>query len=460
MRLSCDGCYTAKVKCSKTEPVCSRCLTCGIECRFSPSVRHGKKGKSEEKTQAGAATRSSMSPHSPVDPGMTVSVPQQPFPPLFVAEAGWNPIPGGAEQGVPGIQPVPILPVPGIDMGAAGQANPAASANTYSPSIPWPHSTELPLQFPALPVVSESLGTGQSGSYDVSAMSTSMPLWGGMSATFDVSTFSPTLAPNPGIISPLSFSSPLVTSPLVTDPLATGSFGTALSAAAPSATGHLTTGPLATAPLPTSSLTTPQSPSAAGLAALPSPTNLRGSCTCFTACLQSLQALHNVCSPSSLPDFETTLTVNRKAVEGCASMLGCTRCMSRSGTHTASMLLATVIGKITSLYKCASQRHFENGGQQHQQLPQLPSSPPGLEGMFASLREDKRCIEFDVLARDLDKLQQVFAQFAEVCGNLSEDPELTRAMIGHLNHKVGSTLEAARQRGARRRAQRGMPAGN
>lgn len=55
------------------------------------------------------------------------------------------------------------------------------------------------------------------------------------------------------------------------------------------------------------------------------PTNSAGgSCTCFTVCLQSLQALHNASSPAA-PPFDLVLSLNRKAVEGCAAMLGMTK---------------------------------------------------------------------------------------------------------------------------------------
>lgn len=39
LRASCDGCFFAKVKCSKTRPICSRCLTVGLVCNYSPSSR-------------------------------------------------------------------------------------------------------------------------------------------------------------------------------------------------------------------------------------------------------------------------------------------------------------------------------------------------------------------------------------------------------------------------------------
>ncbi|KAL5346571.1 hypothetical protein ACLOAV_008278 [Pseudogymnoascus australis] len=42
LRASCDGCFFAKVKCSKTRPICFRCLACETDCKYSPSLRVGK----------------------------------------------------------------------------------------------------------------------------------------------------------------------------------------------------------------------------------------------------------------------------------------------------------------------------------------------------------------------------------------------------------------------------------
>ncbi|KAL8696432.1 MAG: hypothetical protein Q9224_002802 [Gallowayella concinna] len=41
-RASCDGCYLAKVKCTKERPSCPRCKNLGLECKYSPSQRAGK----------------------------------------------------------------------------------------------------------------------------------------------------------------------------------------------------------------------------------------------------------------------------------------------------------------------------------------------------------------------------------------------------------------------------------
>jgi hypothetical protein len=42
LRASCDACYLAKVKCSKSRPLCKRCLVLGTNCTYSPSARLGR----------------------------------------------------------------------------------------------------------------------------------------------------------------------------------------------------------------------------------------------------------------------------------------------------------------------------------------------------------------------------------------------------------------------------------
>lgn len=161
------------------------------------------------------------------------------------------------------------------------------------------------------------------------------------------------------------------------------------------------------------------------------------SCICFTTCLQSLQAFHNASSPASTP-FDQVLMMNKKAVAGCASMLECPRCMSRSGTHTAAMLLGTVIGKITSFYNSASQSHFKGS---------MANASPTANGLGVSLGafplnvEDGRWLEVGILTRELRKLEGVYARFRDVCPELSDDPKITKAMIDYLDQNLNSLLE-------------------
>ena len=47
LRVSCDACHLLKIKCSKTRPLCSRCLVCGSNCTYSPSARVGRRSKNK-----------------------------------------------------------------------------------------------------------------------------------------------------------------------------------------------------------------------------------------------------------------------------------------------------------------------------------------------------------------------------------------------------------------------------
>ncbi|KAM0279234.1 hypothetical protein ACHAQH_004691 [Verticillium albo-atrum] len=176
------------------------------------------------------------------------------------------------------------------------------------------------------------------------------------------------------------------------------------------------------------------------------------SCTCFTVCLQSLQEMHSASSPDP-PPFDVVLSLNRKAVESCAALLACTPCLSRSGTHTTAMLLATIIGKITSFYQKATYSYFDGGIADA--IPKQ-GSPYGSSAGGASLGislgaytlggEDGRWLELEILARELHKLEEVYAHFRDVCGELTEDPEVSRAMIGYLGHNLGTTLKVVSHR--------------
>ncbi|EGY13510.1 transcription factor [Verticillium dahliae VdLs.17] len=67
-------------------------------------------------------------------------------------------------------------------------------------------------------------------------------------------------------------------------------------------------------------------------------------------------------------------------------------------------------------------------------------------GAYTLGGEDGRWLELEVLARELHKLEEVYAQFRDVCGELTEDPEVSRAMIGYLGHNLGTTLKVVSHR--------------
>ncbi|KAK3325195.1 hypothetical protein B0H66DRAFT_113635 [Apodospora peruviana] len=400
LRASCDGCFLAKVKCSKARPICNRCLSCGIECRYSPSSRAGKP-KSDGSSGAQNSVPTDMSGMSPgSDDKPIIYSTHSSVAGLYKLETEWNTPPPSVDGGMSRTHSMSGLALVGVETSGGGHVDASVGGDMYSTGMPWtssPNNMAAHQYVEASPTMSGQMPHHhhtRAQSFDFS-MSAQMAPWADPTG-HDMYAYSQPQLPTPGGMSANYFPSPAATPHLRPSPRHKSSSG-----------------------------------SGSG-----------GSCTCFTACLQSLQALHNASSPAS-PTFDLVLSLNRKAVEGCAAMLSCSRCMSRSGTHTAAMLLATVIGKITSFYKNASHSYFEANG--------MPSaaSPSALGvslGAYTLMGEEGRWLELEILGRELRKLEEVYAQFREVCADLSDDPEVSKAMIGYLGHTLGSTLEIVHHR--------------
>lgn len=395
LRASCDGCFHAKVKCSKERPMCTRCMSCGIHCVYSPSSRAGKpKSDGSKHNQHSTRIPDANSALSTVDnKTLLASAGQQ-----VVSIPGWHTPPTSIDMGrSPSI--ASELALLGVDTSMASQQlDIIATTGEMYPSIsPWTPPTDFSCApysdcQQAVPMMQ---GIGRSQSHDVAMSTAAFGSWHDPGTT-DVFAYGQTHIPTPASMGSNYFPSP-------------------------STTPHLRPAP-------------PRHKSASAASAASS-----GSCTCFTVCLQSLQALHNASSPAS-PPLDLVLQLNGKAVEGCAAMLACSRCMSRSGTHTAAMLLATVIGKITSFYKNATQSHFDSGGMSSP----VSGTSPGLGvrlGAYQVDGEHGRALELHILGCELQKLKEVYARFSEVCGQLSEDAEMSKAMIGYLSQNLDTTLE-------------------
>lgn len=133
-------------------------------------------------------------------------------------------------------------------------------------------------------------------------------------------------------------------------------------------------------------------------------------------------------------------------------MLACATCMSRPGTHTTAMLLATVIGNVTTFYKSASHSYFEDS--HNRATSERGGCAHGSAGMSLGVSlgaytlggEEGRWLELEILARELRKLEEVYSHFREVCPELTDDPEVSRVMIGYLGDNLGSTLQVVSNR--------------
>ncbi|RYP72487.1 hypothetical protein DL771_004127 [Monosporascus sp. 5C6A] len=170
-----------------------------------------------------------------------------------------------------------------------------------------------------------------------------------------------------------------------------------------------------------------------------------GSCNCFTVCLQSVQALHNASSPAS-PPFATVISLNRKAVEGCAAMLACPNCMSQSGSHAVAMLMATLIGQIISFYKNV----VTHTDPQNSEQDISATSPIFTTGVSPSAYQQNgeagKWVELRLLSRELHKLDDLLSSFQGVGAQLFDDADVTSVMMGFLGRNLGDTRDAIMNR--------------
>ncbi|ORY65287.1 uncharacterized protein BCR38DRAFT_340734 [Pseudomassariella vexata] len=399
LRASCDGCFLAKVKCSKARPICSRCLACGIECRYSPSSRAGKP-KSDAHASHHASAGHDLTERHRMGEDTNMTYNTRPSEHLFKIETGWTTPPTSVDGSMSRNPSISTgLSLMGVEEQMMNEHDSmSAPPEMYPASMPWTPPTDL--------------SCAPYG--DVAVSVAQMPGAHVRSQSFDLS-----------MTAPMGWSDPSTHDMMAYSHMPTPSSMPSNYFPSPTATPHIR---------PASSRHKPSSSTSAG-----------GSCNCFTVCLQSLQHLHNASGQVS-PPFDLVLSLNRKAVEGCAAMLSCSKCMNRSGTHTAAMLLATVMGKITSFYRNASHSYFENGSMGMSSHSSPPSALGVSLGAYQLNSEDGRWLELEILARELRKLEEVYARFREVFSDLSDDPEVSKAMIGYLGQNLGSTLEVISHR--------------
>ncbi len=495
LRASCDGCFLAKVKCSKMRPICSRCLACGIECRYSPSSRAGKpKSDASHHTHHASHHSSTTSLHNhghghhPLlhhasAEDMAAAAAMTDDKSLLYTAASVSGLGGPAGL---------------YKLDTAWSTAAASLANSSSTALDGPNSAvscshsvspELALMAMDEQVAAAAAAAAAACAGDMYAAGAVMPPW---TPPTDLSAaqFSADaqLGGIPGgMHAANSFTFPTAgmswVDPASMEMLAYGHGHGHNHAPPPHHQQMPTPGSIASSannyfPSPSTTPSVRQSP-ATGHKAAPSSSSAASAamtagapCACFDACLQALQALHNASSPvaASAPPFDVVLALNRAAVEGCAAMLACARCMRRSGTHTAAMLLATLLGKITSFYKNASQTYFFQGAATLGNNDMAPTvqdvterppagtnttpSPSALAaglglglglgvslGAYQLQGEDGRWLELEILNRELKRLEEVYTRFREVCGDLSDDVEVSKAMIGYLGQTLGSTLD-------------------
>jgi hypothetical protein len=385
LRASCDGCFLAKVKCSKERPICSRCLTTGAECGYSPSCRTGK-SKSTSLSMEQRPSSSSLE-NLYEEPAVTYTTLNQEMTysdghPAFGVNPGWSSMPPQTQEPDPRFHRRSI------------------SSSTLSTMI------------------RDSSATPES-----------------MSATTNMETFDPQFQFPQGLRMP--------------DPTA---FHHMRSKSVAEVSGYPPVEPwfeggqqdgMMFGQMPgTNQFQKDVYPSNEMM-----PPNT-STCNCFDNSLQALQALHqhtanNVQSPS----FDVVLVVNRRAVESCAIMLDCPKCITggnNGNSNTSTMLLATIVGKVMSFYRAASQNYFGFTAQNQYQPQQLSLTI----GAYKIAEEDGRWLEMEILLRELRKLEDVLGKFQEVVSKdeMEEHGGVQNAVLSYLRQSLNVTFEVLNMR--------------
>ncbi|RDL30667.1 uncharacterized protein BP5553_10012 [Venustampulla echinocandica] len=373
LRASCDGCFLAKVKCSKDRPICSRCLTTGAECGYSPSCRTGKPKTTSLPTEQ-IHVRSDGSPQAPFSEIYEDSTTT--YTSLNTEDAY------SCDSPPYGIHPSwPVLQ----SEGSEGLQRQSVSSST--------------------PSMVRDEGTPESGGGGANPESFDSPyLWN--SSVRATPTSNQGFPPPPRSKSMVEVSMFPSLEPWFESQNEMFLFGP-----------HSGVGSQKHIYMPTAVV------------------DNSAICECFNILLQALQALHNhtnITTPS--PSFDVVLTVNRRAVDGCAMMLDCGKCVNGGNSNTAMMLLATIIGKVMSFYRAASQNYFGFTPQSHYQPQPLPLT----FGTYKIAEEDGRWLEMEILLRELRKLEGVLAKFQDVTkkDEMAELGGVQAAVIGYLRHSL------------------------
>ena len=535
LRASCDGCFLAKVKCSKARPICSRCLTCGIECRYSSSSRAGKPKADISEThnhhvdngngrgldgplshlsgqnnhhygppfqQDLTAIAAGFSPlaedkgnllYAAAALGMTSP------PGLYRPDPGWQ-SPSGFDallgDFIPCNQSISSeLALLAVDKSSAAMTSATAAVNSdvyAAGTVPW---TTPPTNLSLTQIADSSMGTIISIPSVVTreqftnTVAVSAPAPAGIPwmdhFAIEMVQYQPSsendqqqitqqqqqqqqqkqkLTPGSRVSSPINSYIPSpATTPSRRQSPATGHKSMPLSSYSSNGGNTFNYADQfglhflqPSQPLRTSMHHDNSSDNYTQTAQI-SP------CACFTACLHALQALDDASTPT-VPSFDVALLLNRNAIDGCANLLACSRCISRSGTHTSAMLLATLLGKITSLFEIYSRMVVISPAASSLTPDTTTSVSPIVDFFQASSRrftagscdsgvavslvayhlqgEYGRWLKREKLRYELNKLQEVYVRFSDVCSDLLfEDVAVSKAIIGYLGQCIGTTLE-------------------
>jgi hypothetical protein len=431
LRKSCDSCLIAKVKCSKSRPLCGRCLGNGAPCNYSPSSRSGKRNRNSNgitksiNTSTAQANDRSQGPGSPRTPRSNLPpsatyLTRLMYPLLDEADRSLldpnkGPI-GGTTS--PLLQETTLIPVPIMDGNStATDGGDEFDTSDFLPTPPFyqgdfmdfMHSSG-PNPYPDFATAPPSPGLNSTDHFP------SSPAW--------------TTKENPYLRNPI-FQSPLDMLPM--------------GRATPAQT---TPRPSAPPPPPVSHKSSNSTNTSSNQEPGRQITEGGQTCDCFAACLQVLQSLHNhSCLLSSTqqggPPFDIVLTINREAMESCSTMLECGSCVSKSGRSISTMMLATIFGKVMSLYRAACLLRFGPSTSMHA-TAQLAF------GAYTVTGENRQLLEIEILLLELRKVESILAvysrRFREKQAEKDDETSVYDALTAYLDKNLHYIVEFLQMR--------------
>ncbi|KAI0514483.1 hypothetical protein F5B22DRAFT_610643 [Xylaria bambusicola] len=409
MRQSCDGCFLAKVKCSKGRPMCTRCLACGIACHYSPSSRSTKqKAEHNPSTDSnllhGRQGREHMgfalegpSPHVNLHPHPLQTNCGTPSPYSIDDSMNTNPFLGSNFH---------LL---GIDEGTMGTQGPMSAPPDVFSGIPWHQSADMAtysnMPFPATHIPSPH---ARSQSFDA-AMSSIPP--------------------------PMQIPIPM------TGPAA-------IQTPAQMTMSTLWGNQISHEPAPYSQVQTPNS---LGSNYFPSPTMTPilqpiqpcqqndASCTCLIRCLQGVSNIYNLLSQSKSADFDSFLRSYQHALDECNKMIKSSNCADQREAETRAMLYAVAVRVIADIH-ARTRRSCAEG-----ETAQIMEDPQGIDntrlGTF-QLEGNGKWTKMNAVHQAGQKLEGLFTDFRHtVQAAFANNPELAKAMINYTTRMdIGSTV--------------------
>ena len=415
LRESCDSCLIAKVKCSKTRPLCGRCLANGAPCAYSPSSRSGKRNRNSSgvsksiNTSTNALGRGPDSPRSSVPPSASYLT-RLMYPLLDEADRSLLDPKTGPLGGTtsPLLQETTLVPAPALDHGASSSTDDGIfETSDFLPTPPF-HQGDF-MDF-------------MQGSGSDPFFSTIPPSPGLANDTYPISptwTSKDNLYPrHPSFQSPLDL-------------------------------------------MPMESVTRSQTiPRPSAPPAPPPPQDQHNNilkaanvdrmqpCDCFAACLSVLQSLHNhswllSSAQQGGPPFDVVLAINREAMDSCSTMLECAKCVSKSGRSISTMMLATIFGKVMSLYRAACFLRF-GPTTSMQDTAQLAF------GAYTVTGENRQLLEIEILLLELKKVESILAIYSERFRNSQSEKDdeasVYSALTGYLDKNLHYIIDYLQMR--------------